>query len=82
MKISMSSIKEKLSADTYSRNGDVITVRMGFFYSMGKSTQTFVDAVLQAFPSATIIDSGERWVAFRGGDTVAQGSHWYVKFTI
>lgn len=78
----MKTIKEKLSADTYSRKGDVITVRVGFFYTMGKSTQTLIVKVLNAFPTATIVDSGEHWALFRGGDSVARGSHWFVKFTI
>jgi hypothetical protein len=29
-----------------------------------------------------IIDSGEQWKPFRGGDTLKQGSHWWVKFSI
>lgn len=29
-----------------------------------------------------IVDSGEKYVPFRGGDTVAQGSHWYVEVKI
>lgn len=80
--ITMREIKEKLFADSYSRKDNVITVRNSFFYTFGKTTQNLIDAVLKAFPTAKIVDSGEKWTAFRGGDTIAQGSHWFVKFTL
>ncbi len=81
-KVTMKEIKEKLCADSYSRKGDVITVKNGFFYTIGKSKQNLIDTVLKAFPNANIITSGERWSPFRGGDSVGQGSHWFVKFTL
>ena len=76
----MKQVKEKLHADTYSKKGDVFTVREGFFYRFGKTSENLVAAVKRAFPEAIIVDSGEKWVAFRGGHTTAQGSHWWVQF--
>ena len=35
-----------------------------------------------AFPNAEILESGEVWKDFRGGASVAQQSHWFVKFTV
>jgi len=78
----LAEIKEKLHADSYSQKDGVFTVRRGFFYRMGKDTETFVADVLKAFPSAKIVDKGEVWIAFNGGASVANSSHWFVKFTI
>ena len=75
-------VREKLHTDTVSRKGDVFTVRVGFFYRMGKDVSNLENAVKKAFPNAVIVDSGEKWVAFRGGHTTAQGSHWWVKFQV
>ena len=81
-KIPMNEIKEKINADSYSRKGDVITVRVGYFYTFGRSVTNLINEVLKAYPNAKIIASGDHYANFRGGDTVAQGSHWFVKFTI
>lgn len=81
-KLSLARIKDAVGADTISRKDDVITVRKSFFYSMGKTANDFVNKVKQAFPEAEIMDSGKRWVAFRGGASVANQSHWWVKFKL
>ena len=78
----MKEIKEKISADSYSRKGEIITVRDGFFYTLGKTTQNLIDKVLNAFPNANIIDSGEHWTSFRGGAPLNKSSHWFVKFSL
>ena len=69
-------------ADTISRKDGVITVRKGFYYQMGKTSEDFKNKVLKAFPDAKIIDFGEHYAMFRGGASVAKGSHWYVKFKL
>lgn len=75
-------IKNLLCVDTVSRKDGVITVRKGFYYKMGKSSQDMVNKVKERLPNAEILDSGEHGAAFRGGASVAQGSHWYVKFRV
>ena len=75
-------VKEKLSADSYSVKNGVFTVRRGYFYRMGKTTEDFEKKVLESFPNAKIVDSGDVWKAFNGGAGIAQNSHWYVKFTL
>lgn len=75
-------VKEKVSADSYSVLAGVFTVREGFFYKHGKTTEDLRAKVLTAFPSAAIIGSGEVFKAFRGGASIANSSHWYVKFTV
>lgn len=75
-------VKEQFNADTYSFKGGVFTVRRTFFYTHGFTSDMYAAKVLAAFPAATIVDQGEVWKAFRGGASVAQQSHWYVKFTL
>ena len=62
------------------------TYRVGFFYTFGQTHQLHRDNLVirlsKAGIDAVILDSGEQWKAFRGGDTLKQGSHWWVKFQI
>lgn len=81
-KVKASDVRMAVSADTASVKNGVFTVRRSFFYTSGGSAEKFAERVLVAFPTAVILDKGEVWKAFRGGSTVAQGSHWFVKFTI
>ena len=64
----------------------VYTYRVGFFYTFGRDHRTIRDNLVAALNKAkidfVIIDSGEQWKPFRGGDTLKQGSHWWVKFSI
>jgi hypothetical protein len=84
MKLTAEKIRETLNyaADTVSIRKGIVTIRMGFFFTHGFSEDRLVAKVKTSYPTATIIDSGEIWKPFRGGATVAQGSHWFVKFTI
>jgi hypothetical protein len=75
-------LRKTFSADSYSVRDGVFTVRRAFFYRHGFDADQFADRVRQAFPNATIIDSGEVWKPFRGGASVKRGSHWYVVFTV
>jgi hypothetical protein len=78
----LSIVREKVLADTYSVKGGVFTLRKGFFYSNGGDADKFSARVTAAFPDAVILDCGEVWKAFRGGASVAQQTHWFVKFTL
>lgn len=75
-------IKDMLDADTISKKGDVYTIRREFFYSHGGSSEGLANKVKKVFPNAVIVDHGEHWAAFRGGASVAQSSHWWVKFKL
>lgn len=77
-------VKKILSSDfdTISKKSGIFTVRKSYFYTHGGTTQKIVNIVKSKIPSAKIIDSGDHWAAFRGGASVANQSHWYVKFTI
>lgn len=78
----VSEVKERLRVDTASVKNGTYLVRRGFFYSHGKTAADLEGQVRAAFPGAKIIDSGEVWKAFRGGASVAQQSHWFVRFTL
>ena len=64
----------------------IYTYRVGFFYTFGQTHQYHCDNLANRLSvagiNAVIIDSGEQWKVFRGGDTLKQGSHWWVKFRI
>ena len=67
-------------ADTIGRNKDGhIVVRKGFFYTNGMSGEKFADGAVKRLAEAgiraRIVDTATIWKAFRGGATVAQGSH-------
>ena len=70
------------SIDTLSQKAGVFTVRRGFFYTNGFTAEKLAEKIKAAVPGAIIIEQGEVWKAFRGGASVAQQSHWFVKFTV
>lgn len=78
----VSEVREKLNVSTVSQKAGVFTVRKGFFYTNGMDSSKLAERVLAVFPEVEIIDHGEVWKPFRGGASVAQQSHWYVKFSV
>ena len=81
-KLTRKDVEEKLGGNQVTVSKGVFKVRMGYFYTHGYTAERLVAEVLAAFPNATILDSGNVWRAFRGGASVANQSHWYVRFTI
>lgn len=69
-------------ADTVSVRNGVYTARRGFYYTHGRTADALADAVRRAIPGATVTGSGEHWAPFRGGQSVRDGSHWFVSFTV
>jgi len=63
-----------------------LVLRWSFFYTMGRTAQWYVKAVTELLTKHgiphTIVDSGEVWKAFRGGASVAQGSHFFVEVKV
>lgn len=67
-------------ADSIGRNKDGhIVLRRGFFYTNGMSGEKFADSAMKRLAAAgiqaRIVDTATIWKAFRGGASVAQGSH-------
>ena len=60
--------------------GEVITLRLGFFYRHGNSSQKIAMAIKTAFPQAEIVGVGDIDKPFRGGASVSQSSHFLVLF--
>lgn len=71
-----------IHSDSVSKRNGVFTVRKGFFYRHGYTSDMLVDAIKALIPTAVIVDHGEVWKAFKGGAATAQSSHWFVKFTV
>lgn len=64
---------------TLSKTKGNYIIRRGFFYNTS-SPEYMINRLKERFPDVIIIDSGQKWKAFRGGDSVAQGSHYWVIF--
>lgn len=68
-------------ADTVGNGKAGITVRRSFFYRNGMTADRFATQVNAALAKAhvplTVKDFGEKYAYFKGGQTVAQGSHWW-----
>jgi hypothetical protein len=80
--LSLKQIKDVLHMDTISRKDDVVTVRRSFFYRHGCDTGVIIERIKSIFPTAIIMEAEENWKPFRGGASVAAGSHWMVKFKL
>lgn len=84
-------LKEICSCDTIARNKRGNTVfRRSFYYRHGMDAEKFRDYIKLSLINAgfdersfEMFSHGEQYKSFRGGDTVAQGTHWWVevKFT-
>jgi len=68
--------------DTFSKRDGVFTVRRSFFYTHGIRVSDKVDEVKAAFPEAEIVEAREVRKVFRGGASIANSSHWFVKFKL
>ncbi len=86
MKHSISFLKEHIIADMVSRkrdgSGDVV-FRLGYFYSHGNDSSKFSQNISKQLDKLdikhTVIDHGDHWASFKGGATLANSSHFWVK---
>ena len=80
----MKQIREALLtvADTVGKSKGDVVARKSFFYKMGQTSQRFADKVNAALEKAgvpeRVVEHGTKEAGFRGGQTVAQGSHFWV----
>ena len=69
------------TADTVGKSKAGIIARRSFFYRHGMTADRFAQQVNAALARAQsplrVKDFGEKYAYFRGGQTVAQGSHWW-----
>lgn len=75
-------IKASITADSYHHTKGVFTLRWGFYYTHGMTVDHHIAHIKSKFPTAKIIDSGTEWKSFKGGGSVAENSHWWVKFSV
>ncbi len=79
----MKHIREALMivADTVGKSKGDVVVRKSFFYMMGQSSEKFAARVNAALEKAglpqRVVRHGSKYATFRGGQTVAQGSHFW-----
>lgn len=79
----MKHIREALLivADTVGKSKGDIMVRKGFFYMLGRDAHKFAQEVNIALEiaglSERVVECGVKYANFRGGQTVAQGSHFW-----
>jgi hypothetical protein len=68
--------------DAVSKKGDVFTVRRGFFYTHGMTSEKLWHAIQRRFPNAVLVEHTDQWKSFRGGADLRNSSHFCVKFTL
>ena len=74
-------LQEWLMVDDVKKSKDgTFTIYRGFFYRHGQEVSSVEQHLMDVFPKAMILDSGERWEPFKGGASVRTSSHWWVKF--
>lgn len=66
----------------FGRKGEGWIIRRGYFYTNGFDSGKLADKVNEAIKKSglplEVLDDGDHWAAFRGGDSLAKGSHWWV----
>lgn len=80
-------VKNNVNSDHVSRSKDGhVLVRKGFFYSHGGNSQKHADDISGQLTKAgvkhKVVDHGEKWAPFKGGASMANSSHWWVKLKV
>jgi len=66
------------NSDEVTKYKGIFTVRRCFYY--GNNWKNITIEKLKTVPNIEIINSGEQWRPFRGGDTIKKGSHYWITF--
>lgn len=80
-KLTSTDIMNLLGEDYVGKSKGAFIVRRGYFYR-GMTPEQLADKVKSKIPGARIVEKGDHWAPFRGGDSVAKGSNIWVRFTI
>lgn len=81
-------VKDAVTADAkgFSPKTGTWTFRRAFFYRHGGSAESFAARVSEQMTAAgvkhTVVNQGEHNAAFRGGQSVKAGSHWWVEVRV
>ncbi len=69
-----------------SKSKGLFVARRGFFYTHGYTAEKFAASVKAELAKQgveiNVVETGEVWKPFKGSASVAQSSHWFVKFTV
>ncbi len=71
-----------IHASTVSQKARVFILRWSYFYKMGNTSEKCADLISKAFPNSTITEHSDIFKPFRGGASVANSSHFCVKFIL
>jgi hypothetical protein len=80
-KLTSTDIMNILGEEHVGKSKGAFIVRRGYFYH-GITPEQLAEKVKSKIPNAVILDKGDHWAPFRGGDSVAKGSNIWVRFTI
>ncbi len=81
-KLTSTDIANILQLDHVGKSKGSFIVRESYFYHLGKTPEQLAEYVKSKIPNAVIINKGDHRAPFRGEDSVAKGSHIWVRFTI
>ena len=82
MKINIQIVHAVGASEIRKERGEYVA-RWGYFYRVQAPTlEKASERIMSQFPDATIIDTGEKWTPFRGGESIARNSHVFVRFSL
>jgi len=85
-KLTAPKLQEILSVSHLSKHRGVFKAYRGFFYRHGHTAEKFFARIDEELTKAgiahTMVDCGEQWTPFRGGDPVQKSSHFWATFTV
>jgi hypothetical protein len=71
-----------VSTESFGKKGEGWIVRRGYFYTNGYSSDKYAERIAKILNASGlplfVKEHGDHWAPFRGGDSTAQGSHFYV----
>jgi len=75
-------LQQLIGCDQVTKSKGIYTARKGYFYRHGFDEYKMAKKIKSVLPDAQILDKGDHWATFKGGDSIAKGSHWWVKFRL
>jgi len=80
-------VRDAVMCDSVGKNKEGnIVCRRGYFYRMGDAANNFAARISSELTKAgvkhTVVNQGDHWAAFRGGQSVKAGSHFWVELRV
>jgi hypothetical protein len=84
--MNLNEMKQIIDCSQITLRKGVFTFRQGYFYTFGKTSKIFLNEVKKRLDDHgvkyKIIDSGNKFTSFKGGEPVSKQSHWWVKLEV